>query len=127
MRKTFGGSPTLAIVVYDLLPRPHGNSLSHPLSPLRVPLLLLPSSTSSPKTRSILTEEEAVAIFKIKITNDSTSRSERLSAAAVARDYRVSEKTIRDIWTARTWIREIVHLDPVRAALVERLKPPKGR
>jgi hypothetical protein len=56
--------------------------------------------------------------------NDATSRSERVSAATVARDYHVSVKTIRDIWTGRTWIREIVHLDPVRSAMVKRLKLP---
>ena len=76
------------------------------------------------KTRAVLTEAQAVEIFLIKIANDDVPKRSRRSAAAVARQFGVSDKAVRDIWTGRTWFRELMHLDPARAAMPERLKRP---
>ena len=64
-----------------------------------------------PKPRAILTSREAVAIFRHSLPAEGSSSLEigiigsgkRLSAIAVARIYGVNEKTVRDIWTGRTW------------------------
>ena len=76
------------------------------------------------KTRAVLTEAQAVEIFLIKIANDDVPKRSRRSAASVARQFGVSDKAVRDIWTGRTWFRELIHLDPARAAMPERLKRP---
>ena len=46
----------------------------------------------------------------------STSEGIGRISLAVARTYKVSEKTVRDIWRGRTWHHETLHLDPPRAA-----------
>ena len=74
------------------------------------------------KTRAILSSEQAIEIFKIKLTNQTATRSQPLSPCVVARAYGVSEKAVRDIWNGRTWLRETMHLDPIMAA---RLRPPR--
>ena len=79
------------------------------------------------KTRAILSKEQAIEIFLIKLENNRDSRcriSSRRSAASVARQYGVSDKAVRDIWMGRTWFRELMHLDPARAMMPERLKLP---
>ena len=48
----------------------------------------------------------------------------RPNASAVAREFGVSEKTVRDIWTARTWGNETLPWDPDRKPRVSR---PTGR
>uniref|UniRef100_A0A7S0MMG8 Uncharacterized protein n=1 Tax=Cryptomonas curvata TaxID=233186 RepID=A0A7S0MMG8_9CRYP len=57
------------------------------------------------RTRTILTEFQAVEIFRINLANeDQKSKGDRgLPAAEVARYFDVSEKAIRDIWNGRTW------------------------
>ena len=57
------------------------------------------------KPRAVLTKTEVIAIFQIKGTQ---------SATKVSRCFGVSEKAIRDIWTARTWAAETWHLDTSR-------------
>ena len=81
------------------------------------------SSIQACKTRAILTEAQAITIFHAKPATADAS-IERACAAKVAEDYGVSDKTIRDIWKGRTWFRETMHLDPNRAAMVDRLKQP---
>ena len=78
------------------------------------------------KPRAILTEEQAVAIFSLR--GSSTYAQSRQSTDAVARSFKVSEKTVRDIWNGRTWHRETLHLDPSRP-LREIVPPgrPAGR
>ena len=76
------------------------------------------------KTRVILSEQKAIEIFQIKLDNDTRNVVERRSAASVARLYGVTEKAIRDIWSGRTWFRELMHLDPRRFKMAERFRRP---
>ena len=80
------------------------------------------------KPRAILTSEKAVEIFSRSLTSTVSSSAERPHATSVAREYGVSEKTVRDIWTGRTWSNETRHLDPHRPP--REAKPtgrPRGR
>ena len=70
------------------------------------------------KPRAVLTKSEVIAIFQSKLTHS--------PATKVARLYGVSEKAIRDIWTARTWAAETWHLDPSRALVVKTSGRPIG-
>ena len=77
------------------------------------------------KTRAVLTEAQAIEIYQIKQKNDSSKHGvRRCSAASIARQFGVSDKAVRDIWMGRTWFRELMHLDPARATMPERLKLP---
>jgi hypothetical protein len=71
------------------------------------------------KPRAVLIESQVVAIFQIKATNS--------SATSVARAYGVSEKAVRDIWTARTWAAETWHLDTSRVLKMKKAGRPMGR
>ena len=84
------------------------------------------SSLQACRTHAILTEQQAVEIFRFKLTNESAlSRTqEQVKAKVLSRRYGVSDKTIRDIWKGRTWFRETMHLDPARAGMAVRLRPP---
>lgn len=77
------------------------------------------SSLQACRTRSILTIGEAIQIFEIKIQSGAHCR-----ACTVAASFGISEKAVRDIWKGRTWHNETKHLDPLRAGLPDRLKPP---
>jgi hypothetical protein len=77
------------------------------------------SSASKPRAR--LTKDQAVQIFKSKLD------SPQLSSSALATYYYVSEKTVRDIWTGRTWSKETWHLDTSRALQLKQPGRPKGR
>ncbi len=63
------------------------------------------------KTRAKLSVAQAIHIYNAK------KASPMISAAKVATLYGVGEKTIRDIWTGRTWSRETRHLHTARACL----------
>jgi hypothetical protein len=65
-------------------------------------------SVNSPKPHAVLTKDQVRYIFRLSLSR------ERPSATHVARLYRVSEKTVRDIWTARTWRDETETLDACR-------------
>jgi hypothetical protein len=83
------------------------------------------SSIKACKPRAVLTEGQAIEIFHVKLMNDrASSQTCRTSAAELAKKYRIGEKTVRDIWKGRTWFRELMHLDPSRATMVDRLKLP---
>ena len=69
-----------------------------------------------------LTPLQAVEIFMFRPDISLLSRKETPSGAQVGRLYGVSEKTIRDIWTGRTWKDTTAHLDKNRPITV-----PKGR
>ena len=69
------------------------------------------------KPRAVLTKTEVIAIFQIKGTQ---------SATKIARCFGVSEKAIRDIWTARTWAAETWHLDTSRLLNIKSSGRPLG-
>ena len=81
------------------------------------------------KTRAILKPNQAAEIFKIHLLDRSSLRTKDkwLSSTKVASVFGVSEKTVRDIWTGRTWFHELIHLDPARASLAEKRMRPPGR
>ena len=70
------------------------------------------------KPQARLSEAQAIAIFQ--------SRASNQSAAKVAKSYGVNEKTVRDIWTCRTWAKETWHLDPSRRVEIKRMGRPIG-
>ena len=74
------------------------------------------------KPRAILNREQAIEIFQLR--PHGTSEGIGRCSLAVARTYKVSEKTVRDIWRGRTWHHETLHLDPSRPA---RADTPPGR
>ena len=84
------------------------------------------STSTDPRTiakpRAILNREQAIEIFQLRPSG--TNEGFERNSLAVARTYKVSEKTVRDIWRARTWHRETLHLDPSRPA---RADTPPGR
>ena len=61
------------------------------------------------RPRAILTSRQAMDIFRLSLP-----AAGRPTATAVAREYGVSEKAVRDIWTARTWADDTSLLDPRR-------------
>jgi hypothetical protein len=74
------------------------------------------------RRRSTLCREQAMAIYAMRATDDggdgAAGRS-GCSADAVARQFGVTSKTIRDIWKGRTWFRDTFLLDAGgRAALL---------
>ena len=64
------------------------------------------------KPRAVLTKEQVIEIFRYSLAHSSSNN--RPTASSVAKQFRVSEKTIRDIWKARTWHVETLQLDPNR-------------
>jgi hypothetical protein len=69
----------------------------------------LPKAIAKP--RAVLTKSQAITIFQLKQKSS--------SATKVARSCGISEKTVRDIWTARTWASETWHLDPSRTIKIK--------
>jgi hypothetical protein len=60
------------------------------------------------RPRAILTEQQAIQIFEIRNQAPLSSPTVMIPlprASCVARKYGVSERTVRDIWTGRTWCR----------------------
>ena len=56
----------------------------------------------------MLTDYDVINIFRRSLPLDEPETVEgrvakRPSAVAVAREYHISEKTVRDIWAGRTW------------------------
>jgi hypothetical protein len=70
------------------------------------------------KPRAKLSEAEVLAIFQ--------ARESASMAARLATIYGVNEKTVRDIWTGRTWSRETWHLDTSRPIQLKATGRPKG-
>lgn len=75
------------------------------------------------KRNGVLSSFQAVEIF-LKSLQPVVSFIQKPTASSVAREYNVSEKTIRDIWTGRTWHRETLPFDPNRKP---RVSKPVGR
>jgi hypothetical protein len=61
------------------------------------------------KPTGALTKDQAMDIFRLSLTL--APHKERPTATSVARAFHVSEKTVRDIWSARTWHDETLPLD----------------
>ena len=80
------------------------------------------------KPKAILTYDKVIDIFKLRPESKLARGAGSRASAAVAFDFGVSEKTVRDIWRGRTWHRETLHLDPCRPARVIALPGrPLGR
>ena len=75
-----------------------------------------PKATAKPRAR--LTENDVINIFSCKQSS--------MQATTVANMYGMSEKAIRDIWTARTWARETWHLEPSRTLVLKQAGRPRG-
>ncbi len=58
-----------------------------------------PYSDVKKKPRAILTEQQAVEIFRLAFSHQDVESS----ATALATRYGVNERTVRDIWKQRTW------------------------
>jgi hypothetical protein len=78
----------------------------------------MPIQSRASKPHARLTQEQAVAIFRVKASAP--------SAVKIAAYFGISEKTVRDIWTARTWSQETSHLDPTRTVELKQIGRPKG-
>ena len=84
------------------------------------------SSSTCLKPRAVLTKDQVIHIFRMSI--EKSDNKARPSATAVAKQYSVSEKTIRDIWRARTWHDETLPLDMHRhPRKLKKTGRPKGR
>jgi hypothetical protein len=79
--------------------------------------------------RAILSRDQVINIFRLRKSSciATGSNYEGVGATIVARFFGVSSKTVRDIWTGRTWYRATQHLDPSRADALERLQKHPGR
>ncbi len=62
--------------------------------------------------RAVLTEEQAIEIYAFgqKMKNHGVDPPKDGKSVALAKQYDVSPKTIRDIWNRRTWTQETRHL-----------------
>lgn len=114
------------ILIFGLEIEDEEQILAHPKSDFGIPISRYKTSIEACKTKAILTDDQAVEIFQVKLANESLDPGDKgkRSARAVGRQYGVSDKTIRDIWTGRTWFRETLHLDKTRADKTYRLKSP---
>lgn len=75
-------------------------------------------SISRSKPRARLTEAQVVEIFQAK--------QNQKGAATVARLYGINEKTVRDVWSGRTWSKETWHLDILRPVSFKQIGRPRG-
>ena len=91
-----------------------------------MPIIGCSTSTKDKTPRTILSAWQAIEIYQLKAMRHSNSDLEP-SASTVGLWYGVSEKAVRDIWNARTWYRETLHLDPNRVDSDERLQRRLGR
>jgi hypothetical protein len=73
-----------------------------------------------------LTQEQVIDIFKIRYGPAKETKMHSSKAGSIARHYSVSEKTIRDIWTRRTWASETAHIHPVVPYTKVTVGRPKG-
>ena len=73
------------------------------------------NADKSIKPHAVLTKDLAIEIYRYRIENmEVVSFAVGRHASMLAARFGVSEKTIRDIWTARTWSEETRILDPIR-------------
>ena len=82
--------------------------------------------------RNVLRIGQVLEIFKRKMCDDVRSADGKTQhslpdANKVGKEFGVSAKAVRDIWTSRTWYRETLPLDPARPDAQERLSKQVGR
>jgi hypothetical protein len=79
--------------------------------------------------RCILTLQQVLYIFRLKKskTAEFLSPNGVVSAKMVGQFFKVSSKTVRDVWMGRTWYRATHHLEPTRSDAGERLEKRLGR
>eukprot|EP00292_Cryptomonas_paramecium_P019018 CAMPEP_0113665068 /NCGR_PEP_ID=MMETSP0038_2-20120614/2092_1 /TAXON_ID=2898 /ORGANISM="Cryptomonas paramecium" /LENGTH=111 /DNA_ID=CAMNT_0000580365 /DNA_START=30 /DNA_END=362 /DNA_ORIENTATION=+ /assembly_acc=CAM_ASM_000170 len=59
------------------------------------------------RPHTVLTKDQAVEIFKYKLLKERSGRVRNSKdCKALAQEYNVNEKTVRDIWSGRTWQQE---------------------
>jgi hypothetical protein len=61
------------------------------------------------KQRAVLTKDQAIEKFRLSLTH--SSKEKRPTAVSVSGAFNISEKTVRDIWSARTWHDDTLPLD----------------
>ena len=64
---------------------------------------MIQGSSRRSKAKAVLTKEQAIAAFLQKYTNEIYASTTEKSCA-VASDFRISPKTVRDIWAGRSWL-----------------------
>ena len=72
----------------------------------------LTSTQLSSRRRSILTKDQAMEIFRAKLSNDTEDPDKQIRAKSLGEKFGVSEKAVRDVWKGRTWFRETARIDP---------------
>jgi hypothetical protein len=78
------------------------------------------------RPRAILSEAQAIDIFKIKLAANTSMRA-CPSPVQIAALFGVSEKTVRDIWKGRTWAKQTYRLDSTRQVPIkQRCCRPRG-
>ena len=77
-----------------------------------------PRKKTTQKMTRVLNAKMAVFLYKSKTTNP------KLSSSELSKLTGLNEKTIRDVWSARTWAKETWHLDPRRWHRAERIRGP---
>jgi hypothetical protein len=68
------------------------------------------AKSTSVLNRVILSEQDVLEIYRVKHMNQLKDYKQRTTAALLARSYGVGTKTIRNIWSGRTWKQETQHL-----------------
>ena len=76
------------------------------------------SGTMASKTRAKLTLSDVLDIFRRRRTAP--------NAGVVSKQYGISEKAVRDIWSGRSWSRETWHLDTSRPMPANKIGRPMG-
>jgi hypothetical protein len=77
----------------------------------------------------VLSVAHVIEIFALKPNADAShqnSKRSNLSATTVARLYGVNEKTVRDIWTGRTWSKTTMQLDASMVVEQKKMGRPQG-
>ena len=67
--------------------------------------------SKSTKRRAILTKEQVISIYRIKLDSNQQPSNKGARATAIAYTFGVSEKAVRDIWSRRTWLSETQTLE----------------
>ena len=75
-------------------------------------------------TQEVLTKDQVISIFQRSVI----SSAKKQTATSVAKEFGVSEKTVRDIWKGRTWYEETLPLDFNRVpGELKKMGRPPGR
>jgi hypothetical protein len=78
------------------------------------------------KPSAVLTKGQAIDIFRLSLTH--SSKEKKPTAVSVSRAFNINEKTVRDIWSARTWHDETLPLDVNRTPrAAKKIGRPPGK